>query len=164
MSPSNAPRQRVRTEPATSAERRAQATFRDAQARWSEALQTHRQAPPDGGFSARLAQLSAAARGEADACRQAHGAGFAWPPHRATGSQPPYELRPGSGRRGPEELWACFDAAVAVLNRAAVGTELLAVADAYEQLSDAAAQLAAVVEREDHASGLIQRRRGRHAA
>src|ERR1700674_5533043 len=127
---------------------RAQAAFRDAQARWREALKAHRLAPPDAGFSARLAALSEAARAEGEACREAEAAGFAWPPHRAASSKPPYELQPGSGRRGSDELWSRFDGAVAELNRAATGTNLLEVAHGYDQLADVAAELAEAVERE----------------
>jgi hypothetical protein len=148
----------------TRVEERAQAEFRAAQTRWREALQAHRLAPPDAGFSARLAQLSTAARAEADACRRAESAGFAWPPHRATTSEPPYELRPVSGRHGPDELWRSFDAAAADLSRAAAGTDILAVADAYEELGEAAGALAEAVGREDQASGLLQGRRARRSA
>lgn len=148
---------------ATAAERRARTAFRDAQARWSDALQAHRLAPPDAGFSARLAQLSAAARAESDACRQAQSAGFEWPPHRASASKPPYELCPESARRGPDELWDRFDVAVAELNRAASGTELLEVADAYEHLGEVAGDLAQAVARENDASA-PRRKRAQSAA
>jgi hypothetical protein len=140
------------------AEKLAEATFQEAQARWGDALEAHRLAPPDAGFSARLAVLSGAARVEAEACRDAHAAGFAWPPHRASSSKPPYELQPGSGRRGPDELWARFDAVVAELNRAATGTDLLAVAEAYAQLGEAAGELAEAVAREDRIGGPRGRR------
>jgi hypothetical protein len=90
-------------------EDRAQAAFRDAQERWREALEAHRLDPPDAGFASRLAELSDAARQEAEACRSADAAGFQWPPHRAADGGPPYELRPGTGRRGPESLWQRFD-------------------------------------------------------
>jgi hypothetical protein len=145
-------------------EQRARFAFRNAQAKWRRALEQHRLAPPDAGFSARLAALSEAARAEAKACREADGAGFAWPPHRAVSSEPPYELRAGSGRRGPEELWRRFDAAAAELSRAAAGTDILAVADTYAELGEAAGRLSAAVEREDEASGLLQRRRARRSA
>ena len=69
-------------------------------------------APPDHGFSARLAGLAEAASKEARACRAADAAGFDWPPHRAADPRPPYELQPGTGRRGPEDLWRRFDEAV----------------------------------------------------
>ena len=138
-------------------EQDAQSAFRDAQELWRGALEAHRLAPPDAGFSVRLSGLADAARAEAQACRVAEGAGFEWPPHRASSSAPPYELQPGSGRRGPEELWRRFDAAVSELNRAATGTDLLAVAVAYDELAEAAGELAVAVEREDRASGLLPR-------
>jgi hypothetical protein len=148
---------------AEKAEKLAQVAFRKAQRRWGEALEAHRLAPPDAGFSSRLVALAAAARAEAEACRVAHAAGFAWPPHRASSSKPPYELQPGSGRRGPDELWARFDVAVAELNRAATGAALLEVAAAYAQLSEAADEIARAVAREDRMGG-AQRRRARGAA
>jgi len=142
----------------------AQADFRDAQMRWRAALEAHRLAPPDAGFSARLWALSVAAGDEAAACRQADAAGFEWPPHRSASSEPPYELRPDSGRRGPEELWRRFDAAAADLSRVAAGTNILAVADAYAELGAAASQLAEAVERGDRASGLLPRTEVRRSA
>lgn len=142
-------------------EEQAQSAFRAAQERWRGALEAHRLAPPDAGFSARLSRLADAARAEADACREADAAGFEWPPHRASSSAPPYELQPGSGRRGPEELWRRFDGAVSELNRAATGTNLVAVAAAYDGLAEAAGELAVAVEREDRASGLLPRARAR---
>ena len=145
-------------------EQGAQAAFRTAQARWRDALEAHRLAPPDAGFSARLAALSEAAHVEADACRAAHASGFEWPPHRATSSEPPYELRPGSGRRGPGELWRRFDAAAGDLSRVAAGSDILAVADAYAELSEAAGELAQAIEREDRASGLLRPRRRQQTA
>jgi hypothetical protein len=145
-------------------EKRAEAAFRDAQQRWREALEAHRTAPPDAGFSARLEELADAARAEAYACREADATGFGWPPHRATESRPPYELQPDSGRRGPRELWLRFDGAVADLSRVAAGTDLLEVAGAYEALAEIAAQLAQTVEREDRASGLLPRPRARRSA
>jgi hypothetical protein len=143
---------------------RAQAAFRAAQARWRRALDAHRLAPPDAGFSARLAELSIAADAESDACREAEAAGFAWPPHRASASAPPYELRAESGRRGPEELWRRFDAAAADLSRVAAGTDILAVADAYAELGEAAGELAQAVQRKDKASGMLERKRARRSA
>ena len=145
-------------------EERAQAAFRVAQARWREALDAHRLAPPDAGFRARLAELSVAAHAESEACRDADAAGFDWPPHRASSSEPPYELRQGSGRRGPEELWRRFDAVAADLSRVAAGTDILAVADAYAELGEVAGELAQAVQREDEASGLVRPRRARRSA
>jgi hypothetical protein len=145
-------------------EERAQTAFAAAQERWREALAAHRLAAPDAGFSGRLAALSAAAAAEAEACREADAAGFEWPPHRASSTSPPWELQPGSGRRGPPELWRAFDGAVAELNRAATGSGLLEVAAAYDALAGVAGELAAAVEREDRASGLLGRGRARRSA
>lgn len=133
------------------------AAFRSAQGAWGEALAAHRLAPPDQGFSARLGALASAASAEAEACRQTHEAGFEWPPHRASSSEPPYELRPGTGRRGPEELRRKFDAAVSELNRAVAGTNLLDVAKAFEALAAVAVELAAAVARADRASARRRR-------
>lgn len=145
-------------------ENRAQAAFRAAQSRWRDALDAHRLAPPDAGFSDRLAALADAARAEADACRKAEAAGFAWPPHRASSSEPPYELQPDSGRRGPDELWTRFDGAVVELNRAASGSDLLEVAAAYEQLAEVATELGQAVERIDREPGLLPRAHTRRSA
>ncbi|MGH2865238.1 MAG: hypothetical protein ACRDJX_08320, partial [Solirubrobacteraceae bacterium] len=93
--------------------------------------------------------------------RAADGAGFDWTPHRAAESSPPYELQPGSGRRGPEDLWRRFDAAVASLSATATGRDIKAVADAYQELADATTQLANAIEREDRASSRRPRARAR---
>jgi hypothetical protein len=133
-----------------SPEDRAQRAFRDAQEEWRRALE--------------LAGLASAAELEAAACREADRAGFEWPPHRASANKPPYELQPGTGRRGPEELWRVFDATVTELNRAATETDLVEVAKAYEALAAAARELASAVEGEDRASGLLPRERARRRA
>ena len=153
----------IRSMPKT-AEEQAQALFRKAQERWRGALEAHRLAPPDAGFGGRLSVLAVAARAEAEACRAADQAGFEWPPHRASSSAPPWELQPGSGRRGPEGLWRRFDGAVSELNRAATGTDLVAVAVAYDELAEAAGELAVAVEAEDRASGRLPRPRARRSA
>ena len=145
-------------------EEHAQKAFGAAQEAWRRALEAHRLAPPDGGFGARLSGLAAAAAAEAAACREADAAGFEWPPHRASANKPPYELQPGTGRRGPGELWRVFDAAVAELNRAATGTDLAEVATAYDALAAAAGELALAVEREDGASELVAGTRVRRSA
>jgi hypothetical protein len=141
----------------------AQEAFRVAQELWRAALVAHRLAPPDAGFAGRLVALSAAAAEEAVACREAEAAGFEWPPHRASAAKPPYELQPGTGRRGPAALWRRFDGAVAELNRAATGTDLLDVADAYQVLAEVAGELAAAVEYEDQ-GGTRPARRTRRSA
>ena len=124
--------------------------FRAALDGWRGALEAHRLAPPDEGFAARLAGLSRAAAEQARACRDADAAGFDWTPHRAADSRPPYELQPGTGRRGPEGLWRRFDGAVDSLSAVATGRDILAVADAYDELAGAARELADAVGREGH--------------
>src|SRR2546423_1014902 len=80
---------------------------------WAEAMKAHKLAPPDAGFAARLRSVSEAAATEQVAWQQAHDAGMMWRPvPGAERSEPPYELRPGTGRRGPEELWERFDETV----------------------------------------------------
>jgi hypothetical protein len=66
-------------------------------------------------------------------------------------AEPPYELRPGTGRRGPEDLWARFDKTVAALNRAITGSDAATVADAFGELSEAARVMADAVAAEDEA-------------
>ena len=129
-------------------------TFADARAAWREALRAHVLAPPDAGFSGRLAGLATAARQRAEACEAAYRDGFEWPPARG-GAKPPYELQRGSGRRGPEALWERFDEVVAELDRVSEGRSLRAVASAYAELAEVASQLADAVEHGDRASGLL---------
>jgi hypothetical protein len=136
--------------------------FRAALDGWRDALEAHRLAPPDENFAARLAALAAAASAQAQACRDADAAGFDWTPHRAADSRPPYELQPGTGRRGPEELWRRFDAAAGSLSAVATARDILAVADAYDELASAAADLADAVGREGR--GRASRRRARAAS
>ena len=69
--------------------------------------------------------------------------------------QPTFELQPGSGRRGPDQLWQRFDEAVAELDRVSEGRSIRAVGRAYVELADIASQLAKAVAREDRASGLL---------
>jgi hypothetical protein len=127
---------------------------RQAGSDWAEAMRTHKLAPPDAGFAARLRGLAEAAAREQAAWRDAAAAGLAWRPvPGAEQSQPPYELRPGTGRRGPEHLWERFDASVARLNRAITGSDAGVVADAFAELTDAARILADAVAREDEATG-----------
>ena len=123
---------------------------RHASASWAEAMRAHKLAPPDAGFAARLRSLADAAASEQVACEHAHAAGLLWRPiPGAEGAEPPYELRPGTGRRGPEQLWLRFDTSVAALNRAITGTDSATVADAFGELSEAAGELADAVTRED---------------
>ena len=118
-------------------------SVREAQAAWAGAMRSHELAPPDAGFRGRLRALSEAA----DAMRATHAraleAGLAW--RSVEGSErarPPYELRPGTGRRGPEALWARFDAAVERLNEAGAGDRLADLVAAYAAVAEAATALA----------------------
>jgi hypothetical protein len=133
---------------------------RQAAGGWADAMRAHKLAPPDPGFAARLTALSEAAASEQVAWEHAHAAGMGWRPvPGAESAEPPYELRPGTGRRGPDELWSRFDASVVSLNRAITGSDAATVADAFGELSEAAAQLAEAVQRE-LAAGAGARARG----
>jgi hypothetical protein len=115
----------------------------EARASWGGAMRDHEQAPPDPGFRDRLRALAEAAAAMRDAHARALQAGLAWRP--VAGSErarPPYELRPGTGRRGPAELWTRFDAAVQRLNQAGAGDKLADVVDAYAAVAQAASELA----------------------
>ena len=137
--------------------------FQEAREAWREALRGHVLAPPDAGFSARLAQLAAAAEQRAAACEAAHKDGFEWPATRG-GAKPPYELQSGTGRRGPEPLWERFDEAVAELDRVSEGRSMRAVGRAYAEIAEIASALATAVEREDRSSGLLPPARRRRSA
>jgi hypothetical protein len=117
---------------------------------WAEAMRAHKLAPPDAGFAGRLRALAEAASHEQVAWEHAHAAGLMWRPiPGAENAEPPYELRPGTGRRGPDELWTRFDTSVAALNQAITGSNAAAVADAFGELSEAAGALADTVASED---------------
>ncbi len=127
---------------------------RQAGMSWAEAMKAHKLAPPDINFANRLRALADAAASEQRAWEDAHAAGMLWRPvPGAEQAEPPYELRPGTGRRGPAALWERFDRAVRTLNRAITGSDASAVADGFGALSDAAAALADVVEKEDAEAG-----------
>jgi hypothetical protein len=70
----------------------------------------------------------------------------------AENAEPPYELRPGTGRRGPARLWERFDAAVGTLNHAITGSSAATVADAFGEFAEAAAALADALGSEDDAA------------
>ena len=120
---------------------------RDAQASWAGAMRAHELAPPDPLFRSRLRALSAAAAAMRDAHARALDAGLAWRPVAGSNrARPPYELRPGTGRRGPEELWTRFDAAVERLNLAGAGDSLAEIVAAYSAVADAAGALTEALE------------------
>jgi hypothetical protein len=120
---------------------------------WAAAMRAHKLAPPDAGFAQRLRDLAAAAANEQVAWEHAHAAGLLWRPvPGAENASPPYELRPGTGRRGPSELWERFDGAVTRLNHAITGSSAAAVADAFGEFAEAAQALATAVAQEDEAA------------
>jgi hypothetical protein len=132
---------------------------------WAEAMRTHKLAPPDAGFAGRLRLLAEAASREQVGWEHAHAAGLMWRPvPGAERAEPPYELRPGTGRRGPQELWRHFDGAVAALNKAITGSSAADVADAFGDLAGVAHQLADSVVREDQAAADQASMRTRGAA
>lgn len=138
--------------------------FKGGMASWAGAVKGHQLAPPDLGFATRLAALALGASEAARVCRIADSAGFQWPPARKADSAPPYELRPGTGRRGPGDLWQRFDLAITRLSTVAAGEDMLEVALAYEELASIAGKLAEAVGTEDDASSERPKPRGRRAA
>jgi hypothetical protein len=143
------------TDPADELERQAQVmrAVRQAGNGWAEAMRAHKLAPPDINFSNRLRALAEAAAREQVAWEHAHAAGLLWRPvPGADNAEPPYELRPGTGRRGPAELWTRFDGAVQTLNRAITGSDAATVADAFGEISEAARALADAIAGEDAAA------------
>jgi hypothetical protein len=132
---------------------------REAGQAWADAMRAHKLAPPDAGFADRLKKLAEAAEREQIAWEHAHSTGLLWRPvPGAENAAPPYELRPGTGRRGPAELWAPFDTGVTRLNRAITGSDAAAVADAFGEIAVAANDLADAVAREDEAEAVRKRR------
>jgi hypothetical protein len=149
------------------AEQRRQAiAMNDAAAvAWADAMRAHILAPPDAGFASRLRGFAEAARTRARAARVADAAGMKWVAQPAAlKSQPPYELRPGTGRRGPEDLWAQFDECVSGYNSAVAGTSPGAVADAADALADVLEEIVAAVEAEQgEGTGTKRKRRSSRA-
>ena len=134
---------------------------RQASDGWAAAMRAHKMAPPDAGFAQRIRALADAASIEQVAWEHAHAAGLMWRPvPGAENAEPPYELRPGTGRRGPEPTWRRFDAAVGALNRAITGSSSAQVADAFGDLSEVAAELADAIAVQDDGAERPAARRG----
>jgi hypothetical protein len=132
---------------------------RQASDGWAAAMRAHKLAPPDVGFAQRLQNLADAAETEQVAWEHAHAAGLLWRPvPGAENAAPPYELRPGTGRRGPSHVWQRFDSAVAALNRAITGSDAAAVADAFGDFAEVTGELADAVAREDAVGDTAARR------
>ena len=136
--------------------------FRQGMDSWATVVEAHRLAPPDQGFAERLAALARGASDAARVCREAAAAAFQWPPARRADSEPPYELRPGTGRRGPPQLWQRFDQATTRLGTMAAGEDMVEVAGAYEELATIAEELAHAVAVEDRRR--VARPRARRSA
>jgi hypothetical protein len=123
---------------------------RSAENLWRQTLAQHRLAPPDLGFADRLADQADAARKTQNAYAQAAAMpGLAWNPLPHARREPPYELRPDSGRRGPQEVWQRYDEANQALSDALEGPSLDAIASAYGALADSLIALAEAVRDED---------------
>jgi len=132
---------------------------------WAAAMRAHKLAPPDLGFAERLHDLAEAAANEQVAWEYAHSVGLHWRPvPGAENASPPYELRPGTGRRGPMALWERFDGAVAGLNSAISGSDAATVADAFGDFAEAAGALSEAVAEEDRAVQVPARGRERGVA
>jgi hypothetical protein len=132
---------------AAGAKEDAWSAVRDAQSAWAGAMRSHELAPPDAGFRDRLRALSEAANAMRATHARALEAGLAWRPVEGSErARPPYELRPGTGRRGPKELWARFDVAVERLNQAGAGDSLADLVAAYAAVANAAAAVADALE------------------
>ena len=117
-----------------------------AEGRWQTAIKEHAQPPPDAGYARRLRALADAAAQEQAAYRFAEEQGFGWRPGPAW--LPPQELRdaPWRSSLAPDDYWERFDEAVQSLSRARTGVSVVAIAQAFGQLSAAAWDLAAAVE------------------
>ncbi len=128
---------------------------------WAAAMRAHKLAPPDLGFAQRLRDLADAATNEQVAWEYANSVGLQWRPvPGAQGAAPPYELRPGTGRRGPSALWERFDQSVAGLNRAIGQSDPAAVADAFGELAEVTGALADAVQQDDRTALSAARERG----
>jgi hypothetical protein len=132
--------------------KRAREQLELAEGRWHSAVREHAQPPPDAGYARRLRALADAAAQEQAAYRYAEEQGFGWRPGPAW--LPPQELRAASWRASlaPDELWERFDEAVDGLSRARTGVSVVAIAQAFGQLSSAAWDLADAVEQRRRAA------------
>ncbi len=110
---------------------------------WESALDAHALAPPDAGFPGRLRALSSAAAEQAKAFELAAEGRLGWRSRKIDGefALAP-ELTPGMNRPGPDDLWAQFDAAVAGLAGALVGSSVAVLAAAFTELSEVCGALA----------------------
>jgi hypothetical protein len=124
-----------------------------AEGRWQDAIKEHAQPPPNAGYARRLRRLADAAAQEQAAYRFAEEQGFGWRSGRA--SLPPQELRDAPWRTSPApgEAWDRLAEAVQALSRARTGVSVVAIAQAFGQLSAAAWDLADAVEQRQRQRG-----------
>lgn len=126
--------------------RSALGVLRNASSRWEAAVRAGE------GDVARLRELAGAAEDTANAMRLVHAAGVAWQPRPdAVNLSLSYEFtaqhpRPGAEHPAIAKLWTRFDEAVPQLGAALAGDSAIAVARAYEALSDTAREILAAVE------------------
>ncbi len=117
-----------------------------SEGRWENAIREHAQPPPDAGFSRRLRALADTAAQEEAAYAYAPELGFGLRPGPPW--LPPRELRSASWRPSlaPTDAWERFDEAVESLSRSRTGLSVVAIAQAFGQLSSAAWELAEAVD------------------
>lgn len=117
-----------------------------SEGRWLTAIGGHAQPPPDAGFPRRLRALADAAAQEQAAYAYAAEQGFGWKPGPPW--LPPQELRPAPWRSSlaSAEAWQRFDDAVTALSLARTGVSVVAIAQAFGQLSAATWELAAEID------------------
>jgi excisionase family DNA binding protein len=124
---------------------------READVRWKAAL---------GGlasYPARLRALAEAAEEQSRALTLAHLANVKWKPRPgARNLRFPYGVQPASGRPGPAATWRRFDNAVKQLGLALEGESMKQLAQAFEQLSAIAGELANSLEAEELTNGQRQ--------
>ena len=127
---------------------RASDLLRLAEADWSEALDAHILAEPNPEFASRLRDFASAAERQREAMQYAHDMGFEWNPLPSSRDhEPPYELSSRSGRVGPSDLWANFDAVYGRWDKALEQRSLQVVAQAFGDLAEATEALARSVDR-----------------
>lgn len=116
---------------------------------WREALDEHDRAEPNAGYAERLRKSAAAAAQEQVACLEVAGEGLDLEPLSRDEVQPlPYELQRGSGRVGPDALWARFDEIHDAWLAAWMQRDMRVLADAFGQLSEVCNELADAVDLE----------------
>jgi hypothetical protein len=115
---------------------------------WTTAIAEHRQAPPDAGFADRLRAFSVAATEQAKSMRYSAEQGLQFQPweHARRPRQPPAELRRGSGRVGPEDLWDRFDGLFEAWSAAVEQSDLSVIAGTFEGLAAVTVELATAVD------------------